>query len=381
MLKTAEDLCIKGLAEMSWKDDMNEGGGVGGGAGDAMITRSRKQFAAAMAASGQGAVIESRSSTEPHVGAHVVGVESISNSSRQSPMHLLQSRLNAPPPETHYSASAHQHSHQPHPSGRHAAYQANSAPHSRPTALANYQHTPQQFHNNSNHSQLPDASPVLPVKRKRGRPPLDGEFDSYSTPKITHVESGALADTFNARPAATSIVEAVLEDGSQSAIDPQPNEPTPAAPSSDPTDGDDPESRNSQGHVRLVDLPALLSQGPIEQRRPRTHGDTSKRAKSTRVTEDEWPEYGMQVDIEDDSIAGGLIPKLERPDTPDEASPVQRHHTPAEFKFAAQQQRSDSPPSTTTTSANNYSVSTSVCGHFALDIQSKQLIFPIPPIT
>lgn len=30
------------------------------------------------------------------------------------------------------------------------------------------------------------------VKKKRGRPPLDDDFDSYSTPKITHVESTAV---------------------------------------------------------------------------------------------------------------------------------------------------------------------------------------------
>lgn len=30
-----------------------------------------------------------------------------------------------------------------------------------------------------------------PVKKKRGRPPLDDDFDSYSTPKISHVESSA----------------------------------------------------------------------------------------------------------------------------------------------------------------------------------------------
>lgn len=30
-----------------------------------------------------------------------------------------------------------------------------------------------------------------PIKKKRGRPPLDDDFDSYSTPKISHVESSA----------------------------------------------------------------------------------------------------------------------------------------------------------------------------------------------
>lgn len=34
-----------------------------------------------------------------------------------------------------------------------------------------------------------DDSALPPVKKKRGRPPLDDNFDSYSTPKITHVES------------------------------------------------------------------------------------------------------------------------------------------------------------------------------------------------
>lgn len=36
------------------------------------------------------------------------------------------------------------------------------------------------------------------VKKKRGRPPLDDDFDSYSTPKIAHVES--TANNFDAHP-------------------------------------------------------------------------------------------------------------------------------------------------------------------------------------
>lgn len=35
------------------------------------------------------------------------------------------------------------------------------------------------------------AQPIPSQKRKRGRPPLDGTFDSYSTPKIAHIESNA----------------------------------------------------------------------------------------------------------------------------------------------------------------------------------------------
>lgn len=36
-----------------------------------------------------------------------------------------------------------------------------------------------------------DIEAMPTVKKKRGRPPLDDDFDSYSTPKITHVESTA----------------------------------------------------------------------------------------------------------------------------------------------------------------------------------------------
>ncbi|XP_055684353.1 protein tramtrack, beta isoform isoform X2 [Lutzomyia longipalpis] len=57
--------------------------------------------------------------------------------------------------------------------------------------------------NDSNSQQIPFLTPLrsfnqqngkkngLPAKRKRGRPPLDGEFENYSTPKISHVESQA----------------------------------------------------------------------------------------------------------------------------------------------------------------------------------------------
>ncbi|XP_055713682.1 protein tramtrack, beta isoform isoform X2 [Phlebotomus papatasi] len=57
--------------------------------------------------------------------------------------------------------------------------------------------------NESSNAQMPFLTPLrsfnqqngknngLPAKRKRGRPPLDGEFENYSTPKISHVESQA----------------------------------------------------------------------------------------------------------------------------------------------------------------------------------------------
>lgn len=57
--------------------------------------------------------------------------------------------------------------------------------------------------NENSNTQMPFLTPLrsfnqqngknngLPAKRKRGRPPLDGEFENYSTPKISHVESQA----------------------------------------------------------------------------------------------------------------------------------------------------------------------------------------------
>lgn len=48
--------------------------------------------------------------------------------------------------------------------------------------------------NNSPQRSVEEAT-MPTVKKKRGRPPLDDDFDSYSTPKITHVES--TANSFN----------------------------------------------------------------------------------------------------------------------------------------------------------------------------------------
>lgn len=57
--------------------------------------------------------------------------------------------------------------------------------------------------NDTNNPHIPFLTPLrsfnqqngkntrLPAKRKRGRPPLDGEFENYNTPKISHVESQA----------------------------------------------------------------------------------------------------------------------------------------------------------------------------------------------
>lgn len=51
-----------------------------------------------------------------------------------------------------------------------------------------------------------------PVKKKRGRPPLDDDFDSYSTPKISHVESTAPS---NYNDQMSNVLDALSDDGSQ----------------------------------------------------------------------------------------------------------------------------------------------------------------------
>lgn len=359
LLKTAEDLRIKGLAEVSWRDEM-EGGG------DAVITRSRKQFAAAVASCGPAGnqdestqhstnatcVDQHISPIQRHVSANVIaGTNHHTSNFQQSPIHLLQSRLNEPPPDLHNRSS------QPYP---HYISRTNQMQPILPMARltsSNYSHQshplsqqqPQPFQNRNNfpHNEI---TSILPVKRKRGRPPLDGEFDSYSTPKISHVESGAPHSTafVNCEPAA-SIVEAVLDDGSQTATNQHHSEPTQETPCLDTNNQHEGDSRGpnnaSPDHVRLVDLPAILSntESPRELRqhnRRQNHPDDPK-APAAAVDED-WPEYGMQMDCEEET--GGLIPKLERPDTPGIEDEEARKHMYQ--KTEAKQHRSMSPPTT-----------------------------------
>lgn len=325
---------------------------------DSIITRSRKQFAAAVAGNAQGTVDvthstctpgnDTNSSANQRVSANVIS--GTNNNFRQSPLHLLQNRLNAPPPELYTRQ------YQPHPSqqplqmGRTYLLQPNQPMPRILGSNANYQlpppplvspQQPQPFQAR-NHLQHPDTTPAITVKRKRGRPPLDGEFDSYSTPKISHVEGGAAAASYGQCDPAAS-VEAILDDTSQTPMDPQPNEPTPETVSTDPNHIDEEEDTSSNvspGHVRLVDLPALLSNTENQQRELRplnrlqnhqTDDDDDEEVEVAAANED-WPEYGMQMDCEADTISGGLIPKLERPDTPDEDDDLKEMYQKSEVK-------------------------------------------------
>lgn len=187
--------------------------------------------------------------------------------------------------------------------------------------LRNQQLPPQQ------HLEIPSLIQTMPpIKRKRGRPPLDGEFDSYSTPKITHVEGGAHSNVFG-RPQATSMVEAVLdEEHSQPSVDPQPDTVAEVV-SQQPDQGDDGDPHASPGHVRIVDLPALL--GAASHTNDQHHHQGHE--EDGTANGDDWPEYGIEMECEEDSLAGRLIPKLERPDTPgeQEAKKIMYQHSMA----------------------------------------------------
>lgn len=63
--------------------------------------------------------------------------------------------------------------------------QNNSTTDTNPQSIPLYLPNTSPVHNENGVQQIPSQ------KRKRGRPPLDGPFESYSTPKIAHIESSA----------------------------------------------------------------------------------------------------------------------------------------------------------------------------------------------
>lgn len=101
---------------------------------------------------------------------------------------------------------------------------------------------------------IENGSPTPPpMKRKRGRPPLDSEYDSYSTPKISAVKS-----TSPFTDGANNLVAVMLDENSEDQHSTKPEE---------------------------------------------------------EITWDE-PNVDMQMDYEEELSSTRLIPKIERPDTP-----------------------------------------------------------------
>lgn len=79
--------------------------------------------------------------------------------------------------------------------------QNNSSTDTNPQSIPLYLPNNSPVHNENGVQQIPSQ------KRKRGRPPLDGPFESYSTPKIAHIESNA-SNSFNSANLVSVMIDA-----------------------------------------------------------------------------------------------------------------------------------------------------------------------------
>lgn len=171
LLRTAEDLRIKGLAEVSWHDEnggedkhkhtnksnnnIRVGGGSGGNGGNGSASQSSSSgHPTTVRLPTKRNSISSNNSNQNHV-------------SSDEAEHLAEITSRNDKEEMH------------HPIRLSAA--AAVAPLLMPMDSPN---TKQQ----NDHCITADEQTMPPVKKKRGRPPLDDDFDSYSTPRISHVE-------------------------------------------------------------------------------------------------------------------------------------------------------------------------------------------------
>lgn len=212
LLKTAEDLRIKGLAEVSWRDD----DGANNCSGDDIEKRPSR-------------------------------ISATINSSHRHHHHSANNNNDA--------------ANSPIPSGT-------------SSGATLIKSIPMPMMASPQHRHLENGSPIptqmmtivhhQPVKKKRGRPPLDGEYDSYSTPKIAHIDCAIPP---------YSAVSVMLDESSQ-------------------------DHTNLQHH----------ESGSSAGRSPMT-GDDHQQT---------WNENNleMHMDYEEEISASQLIPKLERPDTP-----------------------------------------------------------------
>lgn len=155
LLRTAEELRIKGLAEVSWNDEN----------GDSRRIKNKTHNIRNLMHSNETAVTTAKPASKRHS-------FSSSNGNQMNTTNEVDPLAES--------------------SGR----SADEAPISVATKSG-----PNQFllpTNSPPRSSVDETAP--PVKKKRGRPPLDDDFDSYSTPKITHVESTANSFDTHAEP-------------------------------------------------------------------------------------------------------------------------------------------------------------------------------------
>lgn len=228
-MKTAEELRIKGLAEVSWRDD--DGGG--GHCNDEIEKRSSSK-------------ISSNINSSHHHSHHY---SSPSNNNNE----IITSS--------------------PIPSGtqKNATLTKNNIP---MPLLASPKH-----HIIENGSPVPTSMLTVhqqPVKKKRGRPPLDGEYDSYSTPKIAHISDCAIPPY--------SAVSVMLDESSQ--------------------------DHQQNSNLQHNESGSSAGGGSISPKQPDNNLNTRD--------EQTWVENNMEMhmDYEEEIHASQLIPKIERPDTP-----------------------------------------------------------------
>lgn len=156
-MRTAEELRIKGLAEVSWNDEN----------GDGKRTKNKAPNVRQL-----------------NVGEPPVTTVKLQN---QTKRHSI-SNNNNPNSNPNSSNNANEMDPLAEASANHNNLHRNDVEetiHFAAKPISQLMHHPSSV--NSPHRE----ENVPPVKKKRGRPPLDDDFDSYSTPKISHVESTA----------------------------------------------------------------------------------------------------------------------------------------------------------------------------------------------
>lgn len=145
LLRTAEELRIKGLAEVSWNDEN----------GDSRRNKSKTHNIRNLMQLSETAITATKPAQQPK--RHSFSNNNINNQLNSGEMDPL----------------------------------AESSGKGSDDAVQVTKSGANQFLLPVNSPQRNIEDTVPTVKKKRGRPPLDDDFDSYSTPKITHVESTA----------------------------------------------------------------------------------------------------------------------------------------------------------------------------------------------
>lgn len=168
LLRTAEDLRIKGLAEVSWHDENT----------DTKHKHSNKSNSARVG--GNGSASQSASSGHPTTVRLPSKRNSISSNNSN------QNHISSDEADHLAEITSRNDKDDMHPIRLSAA--AAVAPLLMPTDSSNAKQTDTCI--------TADDQQMPPVKKKRGRPPLDDDFDSYSTPRISHVEGASNSNNY-----------------------------------------------------------------------------------------------------------------------------------------------------------------------------------------